>query len=162
MTEDENELRSLMNTILGIAQDNLLRDGFLQPCGLIFTATGLSKIVEFHFKGIKQKRRAQADFKREVIRHGGIAVVIVMEAWFAFAPDLPTDLTISLEHYPKRREAIFIEAVCLNGPRLALIQPFRKYGSKIVLEEPIRPGPEFTWDSEWTGSIWAHIVEGQA
>lgn len=163
MIYDAEQLRAVADTAMHIAQDNLLKDGFLKPCGLIFTEKGLAKVVEFRFKDVGQKRRGQAAFKREVINEGGIAVLIVLESWFVFKPDLPVDITKSLEHHPGRQEAIVIEGVAASGSRLIMVQPFRKHGSVIELDEPIIPDSHYHWESEWTSGLWDRfIMEGKA
>src|SRR5208283_1933955 len=77
----------------------LLKDSPLQPCGLIFSTSGLAKTVDFKFKGLKDKRRVQANFILEVMKQGGVAVIVVMETWFASQPDMPADFTTSLAEY---------------------------------------------------------------
>ena len=68
MVYDGDQLKTVAKTVMRIAKDNLLKDGSLQPCGLIFTTSGLAKTVEFKFKGLKDKRRVQANFRFEVMK----------------------------------------------------------------------------------------------
>ncbi len=154
MIYDADQLRTVTCTALTIAQDDLLKDGFLRPCGLIFTEKGLAKVVEFRFKDLRQKRRALAAFKREVLKQGGRAVIVVAETWFVLNPDLPVDLTKSLEHHPGRQEAIVIEGSSASGIRIIIVQPFRKHDSIIEFDEPIILDSHFHWKSEWTAGLW--------
>ncbi len=163
MIYDADQLRTVACTALTIAQDDLLKEGFLRPCGLIFTEKGLAKVVEFRFKDLRQKRRALANFKREVIKQGGRAVIVVAETWFVPKPDLPVALTKSLEHHPGRQEAIVIEGLSATGNRIIIVQPFRKHGSGIELDEPVILDSHFHWKSEWTSGLWDRFVmEGKA
>ena len=162
MVYDTDQLGAVAMTVMRIARDNLQKDGFLQPCGLIFSTSGLTKTVEFKFKGLKDKRRLQANFRFEVMKQGGVAVIVLMETWFASLPDMPSDLTTSLAEYPKRKEAIVIEGSSLTCTRVLMIQPFHREGSVIVFDELIIPEGTFSWESEWTSGLWDHVTEGNA
>ena len=162
MVYDSDQLRAVAMTVMRIAKDNLQKDGSLQPCGLIFTTSGLAKAVEFKFKGLKEKRKIQANFKFEVMKQGGVAVIVVMETWFASRPDMPSDLTTPLAEYPKRKEAIVVEGSSLTGTRALLIQPFHREGSVIAFDELVIPDGTLSWESEWTSGIWDHVTEGKA
>ena len=162
MVYDSDQLKTVAKTAMRIAKDNLLKDSSLQPCGLIFTTSGLAKTVEFKFKGLKDKRRVQANFRFEVMKQGGVAVIVVMETWFASRPDMPSDLTTSLAEYPKRKEAIVIEGSSLTGTQVLMIQPFHREGSAILFDELVIPDGAFSWESEWTSGLWDHVTEGQA
>ncbi|MGO9566658.1 MAG: hypothetical protein ACLP5H_03855 [Desulfomonilaceae bacterium] len=162
MVYDNDQLKAVAMTVMRIAKDNLLKDGFVHPVGLIFTTAGLDKTVEFKFKGLKHKRRVQADFKFEVMEQRGIAVIVVMETWFASQPDMPADFTKSLADYPWHKEAILVEGSSLIGTRVLMLQPFHREGSVIVLDELVIPDGTFSWESEWTSGIWDHVTEGKA
>ncbi len=162
MVYDTDQLGAVAMTVMRIAKDNLLKDGSLQPCGLIFSTSGLTKTVEFKFKGLKDKRRVQANFRFEVMKQGGVAVIVVMETWFASQPDIPADFTTSLADYPRRKEAIVIEGSSLIGTRVLMLQPFHREGSIIVFDELVIPEGTFSWESEWTSGLWDHVTEGQA
>ena len=156
------QLKEVAMTVMRIAKDNLQKDGFLEACGLIFTTSGLAKTIEFKFKGLKQKRKIQANFRFEVMKLGAVAIIVVMETWFASLPDMPSDLTKSLAEYPRRKEAIVIEASSMIGTRVLMIQPFHREGSVIAFDEPIIPDKTFSWESEWTSGLWDHVTEGKA
>ncbi|MGB6065720.1 MAG: hypothetical protein WBG50_13005 [Desulfomonilaceae bacterium] len=162
MVYDSDQLKAVAMTVMSIAKENLQKDGHLDACGLIFTTSGLAKTIEFKFKGIKQKRKIQANFKFEVMKQGGVAVIVVMETWFASRPDMPSDLTASLAEYPRRKEAIVIEGSSLTGTSVLMIQPFHREGSTIVFDELVIPDGTLSWESEWTSGLWDHITEGKA
>ena len=162
MVYDSDQLRAVAMTVMRIAKDNLQKDGSLQPCGLIFTTSGLAKAVEFKFKGLKEKRKIQANFRFEVTKQGGVAVIVVMETWFASQPDMPADLTTSLAEYPRRKEAIVIEGSSLIGTKVLMIQPFHREGSVIAFDDLVIPDGTFSWESEWTSGLWDHVTEGKA
>lgn len=162
MVYDTDQLGAVAMTVMRIAKDNLLKDGSLQPCGLIFTTSGLAKTVEFKFKGLKDKRRVQANFRLEVMKQGGVALIVVMETWFAAKPDMPSDLTTSLAQYPRRKEAVVIEGSSLIGTKVLMLQPFHREEQAIVFDALIIPDEGFSWESEWTSGLWDHITEGKA
>ncbi len=162
MVYDTDQLGAVAMTVMGIAKDNLQKDGFVQACGLIFTTSGLAKTIEFKFKGLKDKRKIQANFKFEVMKQGGVAVIVVMETWFASQPDMPEDFTTSLAEYPRRKEAIVIEGSSVIGTRVLMIQPFHREGSVIAFDDLVIQDGTFSWESEWTSGIWDHVTEGKA
>ncbi len=162
MVYDNDQLKAVAMTVMRIAKDNLRKDGFVHPVGLIFTTSGLDKTVEFKFKGLKDKRRVQADFKFQVMKYRGVAVIVVMETWFASRPDMPSDLTTSLADYPRRKEAIVIEGSSLIGTKVLMLQPFHREGSEIVFDHLVIPDGTFSWESEWTSGLWDHVAEGKA
>ena len=162
MVYDIDQLKAVAMTVMRIAKDNLRKDGFLHPCGLIFTTSGLAKTIEFKFKGLKEKRRVQASFKFEIIKQAAVAVIMVMETWFASQPDMPLDLTKSLAEYPRHKEALVIEGSSLTGTKVLMLQPFHRQGSAILFDELVIPDGTFSWESEWTSGIWDHVTEGKA
>jgi hypothetical protein len=162
MVYDSDQLKAVATTVMSIAMDNLRKDGFVQACGLIFTTSGLAKTIEFKFKGLKDKRKIQANFRFEVMKQGGIAVIVVMETWFASQPDMPADFTTSLAEYPGRKEAIVIEGSSLIGTKVLMLQPFHREGSAIIFDDLVMPEGTFSWESEWTSGLWEHITEGKA
>ncbi len=162
MVYDSDQLKAVAMTVMRIAKENLQKDGRLDACGLIFTTSGLAKTVEFKFKGLKQKRKIQANFGFEVMKQGGVAVIVVMETWFASHPHVPADFTKSLADYPWHKEAILVEGSSLTGTRVLMLQPFHREGSAIVFDELVIPDETFSWESEWTSGLWDHITEGKA
>ena len=113
-------------------------------------------------RALKISAECKANFRFEVMKQGGVAVIVVMETWFASQPDMPADFTKSLADYPWHKEAILVEGSSLTGTGVLMLQPFHREGSVIVFDELVIPDGTFSWESEWTSGIWDHVTEGKA
>ena len=55
---DKKKLQEIAREALATAKANLIRDGHVQPCGLVFSSVGLTHIFPFQFRTIEEKRRS--------------------------------------------------------------------------------------------------------
>jgi hypothetical protein len=152
MRYSKAELRKIIGNVLKTAQDNLIKHGYLQPVGLIFTAAGMRNIFEFHFQGTKEKRLSQLAFKKLVANVGAHAVVVITESWIKMHPDVPLELDRPVAEMPGREESIVIEAVSHNA-RVILVQVFRKEESGITFDDLIDIGDRYECTGEWTDGL---------
>jgi len=155
MTYSRKRLRSLARDVLKIAQQNLRRDGCLQPVGLIYTNAGLSQVFQFRCRNLDEKRASQQEFRQLLIKLNAKAAIVVTESWLKMAPDLPLDLTQSVADMPGRKESIVIEASSPKS-RYMVMQVFTKHDAgKLQFEESMEPDHPITWSSEWLDGIWS-------
>ena len=155
MHYNRKRLRSLARDMLRIAQENLRRDGDLQPVGLIYTNAGLSQVFPFRCQGLDQKRSSQQEFRKLLLQLKARAAIVVTESWLKVRPELPLDLTRSIADLPDKEEAVVIEAASPKS-RYMIMQVFRKDESgKLHFETPMEPDHPITWSSEWLDGIWS-------
>jgi hypothetical protein len=159
MRYTKEKLQAIVRTVLSAAQVNLKNHGYLQPVGLIFTLVGMSKVFQFKFHDVGQKRASQVAFKKVVKKSEALAVVVVTESWLKMPPDVPVDITQSIADIPGRQEAIVIEAVS-GEAKTILIQVFRKEESGIAFDDPVSVEEPFSWGSEWTDGIGDFLQGG--
>lgn len=86
MNYDRKRLRKLARDVLKIAQDNLQRDGYLQPVGLVYTNTGLNQVFQFRCRDLDEKRSSQEKFKQVLLQLRARAAIVVTESWLKVAP----------------------------------------------------------------------------
>jgi len=154
MLYDLDQLRELAWKNLAIARDNLLRDGYVQTCGLVWTDIGLSHIIPIRFESLNEKRRNQEAFRVFLRKSNALAAAVIMETWMKHVdPREPLDPTRSIADLPGRQEAIVIELrstlACFG-----LIQVFNRNGRCFTLEEPIEMNHPAVWVSEWLDQMW--------
>ena len=154
MNYSRKRLRSLARDVLKIAQENLRRDGCLQPVGLVYTNSGLSQVFQFRCRDLDEKRSSQAQFRQLLLELNAKAAIVVTESWLKMAPDQPLDLTRSVADMPGRMECIVIEAGSPKA-RYMLMQVFTKHDAGTLhFEKPMEPDHPITWSSEWLDGIW--------
>jgi len=161
MSYSKQELDKLVQSVLQIAKDNLLKDGFVQPVGLLYGTTGLQNIFPMKFSGVEEKRAVQSWFKTAILETGALAAVVVTESWYRIpTPGEPVDPTRSVREYSDRMEAIVVEAASPLA-RHIIIQIFTKSTSgRYEFAEPFAPSPEITWFSEWLDDVWNQQQHG--
>lgn len=154
MSYDLDQLRELARTNLGIARENLKRDGFVQTCGLVWTELGLSHIIPMRFGSLDEKRLSQEAF-RVFLRHSNaLAAAVIMEAWIKQAlPQEPIDFTKSIEDMPGRQDAVVIELRSALAS-FGLVQVFCRNGSALIMDEPVEIDRPTFWTSEWLDGVW--------
>lgn len=150
---NQKMLQEIARETLATARANLIRDGHLQPCGLVFSSAGLTHIFPFQFANLAQKREIQQAFRYFLRKIHAKAAVIVMESWIKMATDGPLDLTLPVSEMPGSREAIAIEAASRHG-KVMIIQVFSKRPDGYVFEEPVEPQAPIEWHSEWLEGVW--------
>jgi hypothetical protein len=156
MNYDRKRLRKLALDVLKIAQDNLRRDGYLQPVGFLYTKDGLSRVFQFRCLRLNQKRASQKGFRQLVIQMKARAAIVVTESWLKLGPELPVDLTKSVAEMPGRKEAIVIESASPKA-RCMIIQVFSKDETgRVHFEDPMKPDHAISWSSEWLDGVWDH------
>ena len=153
---DQKMLQKIARETLATARENLIRDGRLQPCGLVFTSAGMTHVFPVEFRDIQEKRVIQGAFRYLLRQVQAEAAVMVMESWVKMADeDVPLDLSRPVSGMPGRGEAIVIEARSAHG-RVMIIQVFRKTRDGYHFDEPIEPQAPFEWTSEWLDGVWEH------
>jgi hypothetical protein len=153
MIYDNDVLRTLTRLILETAVKNLVRDGYLIPCGLFYDDRGAAESVPFHFETVEEKRRLQAGFRALLVNKAARAAIIVQESWMMFTSEGSYDATRSLADQAGRREAIVVE----GRSRLAqvcLIQLFTKGPGGMILGKTMDVAHPITYRSEWFGTMW--------
>jgi hypothetical protein len=156
MDYDRKRLRKLAREVLKIAQNNLRRDGYLQPVGLVYTNAGLNQVFQFRCQDLDEKRASQDEFRRLLLKMKARDAIVVTESWIKTGPDLPLDLTRSVADMPGRKEAIVIEAASPKA-KCMIIQAFSKgITGKISFETPLEPDHPISWSSEWLDGVWDH------
>ena len=154
MNYNRKRLRSLALEVLKIAQENLLRDGYLHPVGLIYTKTGLSQVFQFRCQDLREKRVLQEEFKQLLLQLKARTAIVVTESWLKVRPELPLDLTKSIADRPDRKEAIVIEAASPKA-KCMIMQVFTKdEAGKVRFENPTEPDYPISWSSEWLDGVW--------
>jgi hypothetical protein len=123
---NRKKLQKIARETLATARENLIRDGRLQPCGLVFTSAGMAHVFPVEFRDIQEKRVMQGAFRYLLRQVKAKAAVMVMESWVKMADDdTLLDLSRPVSDMPGRGEAIVIEARSRHG-RVMIIQVFRK------------------------------------
>ena len=161
MSYSKRELDKLTQSVLQTAKNNLQKDGFVQPVGLLYGTTGLQTIFPMTFSGLEERRAVQAQFKAAILGTNAVAAVVVNEAWYRNpTPEQPFDPTRSIAEYSDRMECIVVETASPQA-RHIVIQVFKKQPSgQYQFAEPFEPTPEMTWFSEWLDGVWDEGSEG--
>ncbi|MFC1836708.1 hypothetical protein ACFL2Q_18615 [Thermodesulfobacteriota bacterium] len=149
----KERLQALVREVLVTARSNLLRDGHLQPCGLLYSSDPLTHIFPFNFENFEKKRLLQDTLRKLITEVRAAAAVVILESWIKMARNRPLDLTRPVSEMPGRQEAIVVEAAS-HLARTMIIQVFVKSQSGLVFEIPFEPDHPLEWNSERLSGIW--------
>ena len=162
MSYSKQELDRLVQSVLQIAKDNLLKDGYVQPVGLLFGTTGLRTIFPMKFSGLEGKRAIQAEFRALTLKTEALAAVVVNESWFRTpTPEQPLDQARSVAEYADRMECIIVEAVSPQAKALKILIFDKSEDGQFRFGEPFEPEYPMSWKSEWLDGVWDQNEEGE-
>lgn len=149
----KKRLRRVCTQVLDIARSNLVKDGYLQPCGLIYSKKGLTHVFPFRFGTYEEKQSTQLGFRKSLKEFNASAAVVILESWFRMAKDGSLDLTRPASEIPEKEEVIVVEG---SSPiaRIMIIQAFERIRARIVFREPFEPDERMEWSSEWLDGAW--------
>lgn len=149
----KKKLRRVCTQVLGVARSNLIKDGYLQPCGLIYSEKGLPHVFPFRFGTYEEKQATQLGFRASLKEFKASAAVVILESWFRVARDGTLDLTRPVSEMSEKEEVIVVEG---SSPiaRVMIIQVFERIHERVVFHEPFEPDERMEWSSEWLDGAW--------
>ncbi|MFC1835433.1 hypothetical protein ACFL2Q_11975 [Thermodesulfobacteriota bacterium] len=148
----KKKLRKVCTQVLGIARSNLMKDGYLQPCGLIYSGTKLTHVFPFRFGSYEEKKAAQMAFRKALNEFEASAAVVILESWIRMAKDGTLDLTRPVSEMPEK-EVVVVEGSSPKA-RIMIIQVFERIHERIVFHTPFEPDERMEWSSEWLDGAW--------
>lgn len=122
----KDELKVMMEDILGQSKSLLLRDGYLVPVAFMYSGNDLDIF------GLKFRTQKEKDEQIMLLRHivkmkKADAVIMVVESWYVTSDK--KDLSIIPSKHPMRKECIFIIGECGEG-NSTIMQKFERNTEK--------------------------------
>lgn len=150
------QLQRAAEEMLIMAKRILVREGEIQPFGIVHAADGKAHVVPLYFTNYEEKRLEQALFRDFIVEMNASAAILIFETWVKTALNRPPDLSRPVSEMPDKQEAMVVEAWSPRA-RVIIIQIFEKTGRGYVFEEPVGPDDMgATWVSEWFDGLPTH------
>ncbi len=136
---DLKELESIAEGALDHAKTLLVSKGNVMPVAFLFCPSSGGEIrwdvqvLPMPFTDDQEKSFYREILKRLSIQFEAVAVIMVMEAWFATRP-IGSEIPDAVRDLPDRQEALMVSGRTAESS-LMLMQPFRREGEKIVFEK---------------------------
>lgn len=156
---EDLEITTQADHLLEVAAQNMGRDGYLVPAGVIYKPDGEAMICGLPFASTSDKQQCFQAFRSMAREKSAIAVAFVSEAWIATRKDeSPVDLgeVVSPSQSPDREEVVVVTVITPDSSVVRMAPILRDGEEFRCLGEARSEGN--VMDAEFSRGIWQHTT----
>lgn len=153
------DLDSQANGLISVAEENMSRDGYLIPAGVVYRPDGEAVIYGLSFSSGEDKQRCFQTFRSLAREQEAVAIAFISEAWVHLAKNTgnPVDLDESIEDPKNPKEEVVVVTVATEDDSVVKMASILRDGESFKgLGETRSEGKVL--DAEFTRGVWEKLL----